>query len=58
MAKKRYPVGEIIEQLAGKSVCAGFAFSCHFLSSAVTFCQLTGDPSWLKTLESRWNDSR
>jgi hypothetical protein len=51
MPKKQYPQEESIDEQGGETVCAGFAFCCHFLSYSVTSCPLDGGPNRLKTLE-------
>ena len=50
MPKKRHILEEILAGQPGKSVCAGFAFSCPFLSSPVTSCPFGGGPKRLKSL--------
>jgi len=50
MPKKRYRPEEIFTKQQVKSVCAGFAVRCHFLSEFVTSCPLDGGPNRLKTL--------
>ena len=55
MSKKRYRPEEIIRLQQGESVCAGFAFPCHFLSSPVTSCPLEGGPNrlnWISFISS------
>jgi hypothetical protein len=37
MHKNRNRPGESIEEQEGETVCAGFAFSCHFLSHCVHY---------------------
>jgi hypothetical protein len=53
MPKKRYRPDESIEEQRRQTVCAGFAFSCHFLSYSVTSCPLGGRHNRLKTLRRR-----
>jgi hypothetical protein len=53
MPKKQYRQEESIDEQGGETVCAEFAFCCHFLSQTGTSCPFDGGLNRLKTRERR-----